>query len=88
MLRPYWALHSLLRVHGNLCATQFPICRAQAAVSAQEVQQIPEQGPSVWGRRQASRGGLGLTLYLHDVIKWKSGSASVSGSRPLLALDL
>lgn len=26
MLSPYWALHSLLRVHGNLCATQFPIC--------------------------------------------------------------
>lgn len=26
MLRPYWALHSLPGVHGNLCATQFPIC--------------------------------------------------------------
>lgn len=59
---------------------------AQAAVSAQEVQQIPEQGPPVWGRGQASRGRPGLTLYLHEVIKWKSGSTSVSSSRPLLVL--
>lgn len=59
---------------------------AQAAVSAQEVQQIPEQGAPVWGRGQASRGRPGLTLYLHEVIKWKSGSTSVSSSRPLLVL--
>lgn len=38
---------------------------AQAVVSVQEVQQIPKQGLLVWGWREGSSGGPGLTLYLH-----------------------